>query len=506
MSCSSLENAKLPVTTTISQYSFAVTNLGNIEIPLAETIGTSAFESTKLTKITCPSVKTVGYNAFAQSVFLEQANFYVVEQINKTAFNLCSRLTTLIIRTETLCEVKSTSSADFLRGTPIANGTGYIYVPRALVDSYKAASRWSTYANQIRAIEDYRDIITDYSWEGVQYYIDNGTYASAYKIGDTVPLDLGSEGLVNMQIAAFDTDDLADGSGKAPITWISKELLKTKYRMNPALVEVYDYKEQAATTTTNNNTSVSANSTKTTSFRTYIQAEEIAEITNVITATADGTLTITYAGLPVTYGKLKVTVNGEVVVSDYTSTTSVAHTMEVAIGDVVTIVAQYTSVRTTSSSSSIKLASTGTFNLTTTCNNVISRYSAGYQEGTGAIGGWEKCEMRTYLNDTIKPLIPEAVRSKIKAVTKTQGAYDTAGSKFTQTTIDEAWIPSDSEVDRKYVLLFSNKSLTKFIVGTSNVSNWWARDVATTSNFAYANNNTASVSTNQHGIALGFCM
>lgn len=66
--------------------------------------------------------------------------------------------------------------------------------------------------------------------------IDNGTYATVYKIGDLVPLDMGSEGQINMQIAAFDADDLADGSGKAPISWISKELLKTSKRWNPARV------------------------------------------------------------------------------------------------------------------------------------------------------------------------------------------------------------------------------------------------------------------------------
>jgi hypothetical protein len=54
-----------------------------------------------------------------------------------------------------------------------------------------------------------------------------GTYATDYAIGDMIPLDLGSEGLINMQIAAFDADDLADGSGKAHITWIAKELLPT---------------------------------------------------------------------------------------------------------------------------------------------------------------------------------------------------------------------------------------------------------------------------------------
>ena len=38
---------------------------------------------------------------------------------------------------------------------PIASGAGYIYVPAALVDSYKVATNWSTYAAQFRALEDY---------------------------------------------------------------------------------------------------------------------------------------------------------------------------------------------------------------------------------------------------------------------------------------------------------------------------------------------------------------
>lgn len=35
-----------------------------------------------------------------------------------------------------------------------------------------------------------------------------------------------------MQIAGFDVDDLADGSGKAPISFIGKELLATSHNMN----------------------------------------------------------------------------------------------------------------------------------------------------------------------------------------------------------------------------------------------------------------------------------
>ena len=44
------------------------------------------------------------------------------------------------------------------KDTPIESGTGYVYVPSALVDSYKSATNWSTYADQIRAIENYPDI------------------------------------------------------------------------------------------------------------------------------------------------------------------------------------------------------------------------------------------------------------------------------------------------------------------------------------------------------------
>lgn len=74
-------------------------------------------------------------------------------------------------------------------------------------------------------------IIQD-SWETIIASTQNGKYRDWYQIGDMKPLDLGTEGTVNMQIVAFDADELADGTGYAPITWISKELLATKHNMN----------------------------------------------------------------------------------------------------------------------------------------------------------------------------------------------------------------------------------------------------------------------------------
>ena len=73
--------------------------------------------------------------------------------------------------------------------------------------------------------------ITD-SWDTINANIDNGTYATKYKIGNYKPIDLGTEGTINMQIVAFDADELADGSGYAPITFLAKELLTDSSGMN----------------------------------------------------------------------------------------------------------------------------------------------------------------------------------------------------------------------------------------------------------------------------------
>ena len=55
----------------------------------------------------------------------------------------------MIIRSDTVCTLNSTNAF---------TGTPYIYVPSALVNSYKTATNWSSYAAQIRAIEDYPEI------------------------------------------------------------------------------------------------------------------------------------------------------------------------------------------------------------------------------------------------------------------------------------------------------------------------------------------------------------
>jgi hypothetical protein len=119
---------------------------------LVTSIGDFAFYGCKLTTANFPAVTSIGTNVFRQCSTLTTVDFSVITSIDSFAFCDCSGLTALILRSETRCSLNSTNVFNY---SSIESGTGYIYVPRALVDSYKAASNWSTYSAQFRALEDY---------------------------------------------------------------------------------------------------------------------------------------------------------------------------------------------------------------------------------------------------------------------------------------------------------------------------------------------------------------
>lgn len=214
------------------------------------------------------------------------------------------------------------------------------------------------------------------SWDTIIANIDNGTYRDKYKVGNYKPLNLGAQGTVNMQIVAFDTDNLADNTGKAPITWISKELLASTHRMNPS-------------------------------------------------------------------------------------------------------------------------KSAGT-------------------SGTGTLGGWGASEMRTYLRNDIKPLIPNNVRSRIVNVSKVSKAYDTSETEFQQTTTDDVWIPGHKEIFNStsydtsgpsYNSLYNSAS-SRIKNRSGSADNWWLRSAYDAAHFRYVSgrgydSNGSANST--FGVALGFC-
>ena len=206
-------------------------------------------------------------------------------------------------------------------------------------------------------------------------------------MGEILPLDLGTEGDVGAQIAAFDTDDKADDSGKAKVTFITKHVLNTAKRWNP----------------------------------------------------------------------------------------------------------------------------------------VLSPSSAPYTEGTGTIGGWALSEIRTYIRNTVKPLIPSDIRNRIVEVTKKYYTYNTSGTASTQTIADDVWLPSAGEVfgnyesNTRYSDLFgtagASSADTKRVKTKSNSSTavvWWMRTGSSTSNARIASTNGSSssyrVNYASYFHAIGFCI
>ena len=223
------------------------------------------------------------------------------------------------------------------------------------------------------ASEEIKSTISD-SWDEIIAAGEDGTYAEKYHIGDTKELDLGEEGVIRMELVALDTDELSDGSGRAHMTWIAKDLLNSNHCMN----------------------------------------------------------------------------------EEYTNE-----------------------------------------------------------------GGWPDSDMRTWLQESIYPLIPDNVRVNIKEVTKYSYSFSDEG---TISSNDSIWIPSNREVFERddllneddyeqrgaeYSLAFSDEgSRMKNMTGTSDPS-WWLRSAFGNLSFYYVyadgiyDTNYARA---EYGVAIGFCL
>ena len=157
-SCTNLINVTIPQVTTLGSSCFDDTrNLKSLQLPNVTTIEDGVFVRCGVTELTLPSISSIYFSAFAQSNLVKidlGGNFS--RGIERTTFAACTDLQTLILRyTEAIVPLNNTTA---FANSSIASGTGYVYVPKRLLNSYKTATNWSTYANQLRAIEDYPNI------------------------------------------------------------------------------------------------------------------------------------------------------------------------------------------------------------------------------------------------------------------------------------------------------------------------------------------------------------
>lgn len=108
--------------------------------------------SLSLTSVYMPNVVTMGRYAMNYCTNLQKIE--IGGSLTTLSFGTwggCSSLTTAIFHSVS----PPTMSIQNFGGTPIANGTGFIYVPDNSVAAYQAASQWSSYASQIKGLSEY---------------------------------------------------------------------------------------------------------------------------------------------------------------------------------------------------------------------------------------------------------------------------------------------------------------------------------------------------------------
>ena len=133
------------------------TYLRTVDMPLLNKVEQHLFTNcSALENVTFPKATSVEPQAMYGCSALTYADLPICKKIGGQGFYNCTALETLILRRTT--DVCALANVSAFTGTPIASGTGFIYVPSALVDSYKSATNWSTFASQFRAIEDFPDI------------------------------------------------------------------------------------------------------------------------------------------------------------------------------------------------------------------------------------------------------------------------------------------------------------------------------------------------------------
>lgn len=151
INCGLLKNVTLPKVTSVGDNGFNSTGLESISLPACTTLGGASFFATRqLVLAILPLVTSVPGFCFNYSS-VQKIDTSSLTSIKNSAFYNTKQLDTLILRNSSVCALENVNA---FQDTKIAAGTGYIYVPDNLVDSYKTATNWVTFANQIKPISE----------------------------------------------------------------------------------------------------------------------------------------------------------------------------------------------------------------------------------------------------------------------------------------------------------------------------------------------------------------
>lgn len=155
--CAALAEVDIPNVTRIYTNGFnGCSSLTTVNVPaLTGLYGYEFAACTKLVSMKFPSVTLTdcsGYGPFSGSG-VEILDFPVLTNIKGQPFYSAKFLRSVILRSSTVCVLNTT--IDYVFAATSFPTNGYIYVPRALVDSYKAATNWSAIADRFKPLENY---------------------------------------------------------------------------------------------------------------------------------------------------------------------------------------------------------------------------------------------------------------------------------------------------------------------------------------------------------------
>jgi hypothetical protein len=162
--CKGLETINFPNATTIGSNTFGgCTALGDVTLPEATKLGTSCFYGAGTTYLYLPVFKTIEGRELSYSN-IETVRYGSIESMTGNAFYRCYRLTKIIIeQNKKVCELKSSdifTYAYHFKGevnatyNPEGLKDGRIFVPDELLNDYKSATNWSTYADIILPLSE----------------------------------------------------------------------------------------------------------------------------------------------------------------------------------------------------------------------------------------------------------------------------------------------------------------------------------------------------------------
>lgn len=129
-----------------------------VDLPNVTSLGSYVFAGTGLTELRLPSLSSVPPNSLRGCHKAVLVDLPICTTLNDYSLAEPYALSALVLRSDTVCVNKGKvlyNPSTIANPDPINTGTGYIYVPSALIEDYKVATNWSTYADQFRALEDY---------------------------------------------------------------------------------------------------------------------------------------------------------------------------------------------------------------------------------------------------------------------------------------------------------------------------------------------------------------